>query len=1060
LIDNYLLQDYVASLTQEQIDNKILELQYGTSDADEIAEIDAEKKLELEANYQQSMKLAGFEGMEEAFARISLAREAYARYMMIADGDITDQAVAIDFANNYFEDIRAIRIRFTSSADALAVMKKFNVLIMGTTSQKLMEYNGFKFTSESLKDADDAIVEAYRTVTVYYFDANDNIKNISGATVYTKGTAVYTNSSGVEFNLDVDGNLVNANLDVIIEAAHLFETVDEAETYKANNTTYYTVSKTNPYNLDEITLVKDSTDAVVFTIDKDGKIYDLTNTDVTATTDLIVNKVYTAIANVTNVTVNNSTEMTEAEILTKYIQMYNYVYQSSRDAILETETKETLSVSDSEHLVFNYNDLKAESATLAAYMFKTINLESTVETDKDYTISPRSFSVGGTTSYFLVYKLTQPEKTDYITPLLEEVEKTIKLPAQTAENLTLPTSGAYGSTIAWTSANTTIVTNAGVVTKPEADTDVKLTYTITLNAIKVTGEITVKILKRGATSEVINDYVPVTFKSLLNDDVFYDELFQGLVDARMNDASNGAKNQTAKLVALRNEFEFTIYDRYIALDYQQVDSAFEINKKGSKTLVASISGRPGFEDAANVETALEITADDLFEYALEKNAALYTIYATQWNEILTSDHFVAFFGEQTDIVRNNSDKMKELRESVAGFKQQYVYYQQLYAQYGINFPYPTVNDYGYVQLGAKSEAEMLQYFVRGALQPHFIKAMIERLDIVELLQDEIQKNYDNYFSLNVTHLILHFDFDENGQLDNYFDFLADLDVAELDAHETLKAGFETAILEYLDASTSNSYTSLVSVYNNATREDETWGVYKQAGFLLKSETLTQTSSYDNETSSNSIFYSGEFGVSGSYVQEYVDALIALYQEYSLEQNSGLSKLRSPLVETEFGLHLLDATKGTKFVQPSAKFAETNPNDPEFTVGIENANDMPTLEQLQIYAEYVFLDLVYDLSDTEVESKYGITVPKIPTSVKNALQFYFGGRQLVGENLTLVGLISEVYTVGALNIEMVELMQTGQFVANSYTTKTPAALKAELQEVADVYYEAIFSKYLN
>ncbi|MCK7488217.1 MAG: hypothetical protein MZU97_24085 [Bacillus subtilis] len=237
--------------------------------------------------------------------------------------------------------------------------------------------------------------------------------------------------------------------------------------------------------------------------------------------------------------------------------------------------------------------------------------------------------------------------------------------------------------------------------------------------------------------------------------------------------------------------------------------------------------------------------------------------------------------------------MKQMRESVAGFKQQYVYYQQLYAQYGLNFPYPTVNDYSYVQLGAKTEAEMLQYFVRGALQPHFIKAMIERLDIVDLLFDTIEENYNNYFSLNITHLIIHFDFDENGQLDNYFDFLADLDEAGLDAHETLKAGFETAIREYLDASTSNSYSTLVSAYNNATREDTTWGVYKQAGFLLKTETLTQTSAYDNETSSNSIFYSGEYGVSGSYVSEYVDALIALYQEYRLDQNAGLAKLEKP-----------------------------------------------------------------------------------------------------------------------------------------------------------------------
>lgn len=1055
LIDSHLLQEYVAAITQEEIDAKILKLKYGTDDLDDIAEIDAETKLELETKYEQSIKLAGFSDNEDAFARISLAREAYARYRMILDGDITDAAVAIDYANNYYEDIRAIRIRFTSSADALAVMKKFNLVILGTTSQSLREYNGFKFTSEALKDADDAIVEAYRTVTTYYFDASDNIKNLSGVTVYTKGTSVYTNSSGAEFTIDGNGDLIDANSTVVIPAEHLFETLDEAETYKANNTTYYTVSKLDPYNADEVALVKDANGDVKFTIDKDGKIYDETLVDVTATTDLIVNKVYTTVNNVTSFTVNNSTALTDEEVLVKYIQMFNYVYGSSRDDILETETLETLRATDREDLIFNYNDLKADSATLAAYMFKTINLESEVETDYDFTVSPRTFSVNGTSSYFLVYKLTQPEKTDYITPMLEEVAKTIVLPTETAENLTLPTKGAYGSTISWTSDNTTILSNAGVVTKPEADTDVKLTYTITLNAIKKTGDITVKILKKGDTAPVTNDYEPVTFKSLLNDDAFYDEMFQKLVDARMTDATNGAKYQTEKLTKMRTESGLVIYDRYLALDYQQVDSAFELNKKGHKTLVAMLSSRPAFESETNVEVVFEVTADELYEYALAKNAALYTIYAAQWNEILNSEHFIDFFGEQTDIVRNKSDKMEEMRESVAGFKQQYVYYQQLYAQYNMSFPYATVSDYAYIQLGAKTEADMLQYFVKGALQPHFIQSMIDRLDIVELLYDQIVENYDNYFSLKITHLIIHFDFDEDGSLDNYFDYVADLEPAELDAHEVLKAQFETAILEYLDASTSNSYTTLVSVYNNATREDETWGEFKQAGFLLKTETLSQTSAYDGETSSASLYYSGEYGVEGRYVSEYVDALIALYQEYRLEQNSGLTKLRSPLVTTEFGLHLLDATKGDKFDQPSAKFVDTNNG---YADAVENDSDIPSLEQLQLYAVYIFYDLVYDLTDTEVEAKYGIDVPDFPTSVKNALQFYFGGRQLVSDNMTLVGLISEVYTVGALNIEMANLMQSGRFVATDYLAKTDAELHQDLTEVADVYYQAIFAKY--
>ncbi|MCK7488220.1 MAG: hypothetical protein MZU97_24100 [Bacillus subtilis] len=45
---------------------------------------------------------------------------------------------------------------------------------------------------------------------------------------------------------------------VVIPANRLFETVDAANTFKANNTTYYSVSKVNPYDLDEIALVKDT----------------------------------------------------------------------------------------------------------------------------------------------------------------------------------------------------------------------------------------------------------------------------------------------------------------------------------------------------------------------------------------------------------------------------------------------------------------------------------------------------------------------------------------------------------------------------------------------------------------------------------------------------------------------------------------------------------------------------------------------------------------------------------------------------------------------------------
>lgn len=1058
-VDSYLLKSYIDQVTPEQITDKVKQLTYGTKDDAEIAKITAERRAELEAAFERNLALAGYADNHEPYVILLIAREAYARFAMIRDKDITDHAVALEFDNNYFEDIKAVRIRFTSSADAQDVMKRFNLLILGTTNQSLREYLGFRFTSETLKDDNDDLVEAYKTVFTYYTDDAGNIRDLQGVIAFNKGANdIYTNNLSQQFTKDQDGNLINADLEVVIEAAHIFATVTEAQAFKDTNTTYYTLSKTDAFDEDERAEVRDRDGDLVYRVDKDGKVYDLAEVDVTTTSKLILNKSYTNIKNVASATVNNSKELTEAEVLEKYLEMYNFVYQSSRDPINTTSTKEDLIASDNPFLTFNYETERKASPTLSAYLFRTLNLNA--EDAIPYTISPRTFTSGGTAFFYLAFKLTQPAKTDYIALMLDEIVKTIKLPTEAAGNITLPTSGAYGSSISWTSANTQIVSNTGVVTRPATDTTVKLTYRITLNNITRNGDIDVLFLKNGQTSEVTNDYVVKTFKEMFNDDAAYDVLFQKLVDARLNDASNGQKYQSEKLVKLRTEFKLTIYDRFLSLDYQQIDSAYVAPKAGHKTNLATVSGRASYQSETAINEAFTLTADELMTLALEKNAALYIANTVQWNEVLFSSFYVDEFGTQRDILKNRTDKMKQVLQSVAGFKSEFAYYQQLYAQYGMAFPYKTVSDYAFIQLGAKTEEQMMQYFIKSILQPHFVNETINRLNLVNYFEDTIEDFYNNYFSLKVTHLIIYVDFNEDGSLDNFFDYKDGLSEAQLDDLDALVAGFENAITEYLGESTANTYTTLVTAYNNALRSNETWGEYKQFGFLLKTETLTQSSLYGNEGSSDTLFYSGEYGVKDSYVPEYTSALTALYQEYRLDQNKDLDFLRSSLVETQFGLHLLTAQKGNKFVQPSAKFAETNPASPAFTQGIENDSDIPSLAQLKIYAEYIFFDLVYDLSDTGVEELHGITVPKIPTSVMNALQFYFGGQTLVKNQNQLKGLVSELYTVGTLNIDVIHRMQSGTFLANDYLDLTDAQMKSALQDLSTIYFNSIFSKYID
>ena len=86
------------------------------------------------------------------------------------------------------------------------------------------------------------------------------------------------------------------------------------------------------------------------------------------------------------------------------------------------------------------------------------------------------------------------------TRLQAQLDDLEALPATTTEDLTLAPTTADGTTIAWTSSNTTYITDAGAVTRPtDADVDVTMTATVTEGSIVKTRPFVVKVLKQGAT---------------------------------------------------------------------------------------------------------------------------------------------------------------------------------------------------------------------------------------------------------------------------------------------------------------------------------------------------------------------------------------------------------------------------------------------------------------------------------------------------------------------------------------------------------------------------------
>ena len=1036
MVDTALLADYLDQVTDDMIDDQLLKLKYGTADPDKIALLDDEMVLQYDNDFKLNMVLSGYDGNEDEYAALTLARELYAREQLETDGTIKDVDIAKQFLNKTFEDIQAVRIRFTSSQDVKAVMQKFNILEYD--AKHIREYLGFYFKNESLLDLEDEIVEAYITVHPYYYDNDQNIRDFNKTVIYSYGTGgIYTDEDDEEYTIDNNGNLIDTDQEVVIESTLLFDDFDSAETYKEANTTYFTVSKTDPFDQDEVALVKDLTDTVIYTVDKNGKVYDLGDNDVTASSGLYVNKTYAPITSVTKTTVNNSSELTDEEVLHKYILMYNYVYGDYRDLLPENASIADLLALDSADLMYTFDDVNSVQTGLATYMFKTMDLEN--EDVNRYSSSGKAYVMSNATYYFMVYKLTQgDDKKTFEEEMLDNIETQIQIPTTIGASITPMNSSWYGSTVIWSSANTSVITGAGIVTKPETDTEVELTYRITFNGRTRSGKITVTVLADGETIPVeASTDTEIPFKTILDDDDMYAELLKELVDAKLT-SSTSSQTISTYLNKLRAEYDFRIYDYLIGLEYHNSYSDYDHQTKGHKRLIASLSGKPGAED-----TAIEFSADDLLTYSLTKNPALYVVYASRFKEIITTTYYETVFGSEKDIFRNKSEKMTELIEYVESVKDYYPYLQQLYAQYGMDFPYSSFNEYIYLQFkGAKSETDLLEDAIVSTLQAYQVWETAGDYELVDLIYPTIEEYYDNYFSLFVTHLLIFYDFDEDDSPDDYYEYLESLTPAEADAFDALIAALETDISAYLEDE-DHTLVTLASAYQVATRENETWGAYKQKGIFIITQELNET---DDSDKKHSLEYFGEYGVSGQLVPEFVSALTSLYDEYNLPQNIDSEQMLSDLVQTKFGNHIILGTKGDYFTKPSAAFTETDPDNPAYDPDAANPNGKPTLEQIKLYAEYYFYDQFYDLSEVGVEEKYGITVPKIPAKTITAIASY-------AEDL-----IANLYVMGTINMNQADRLINGNFMVSDYYDQTEAELLAMLEATKDAYYYALYGKF--
>ena len=179
ITDAFLLSEYIDAVEETEIDDKLNELIYGTDDLEVIADYTDDQKASLEQSFAQQMALAGFTGEEREYTKLMVARDAYTLEYADENVVVSNYSILNKYLNYYYDDVSAIKIRFTSLEDAENVMQKFN--LVSIAGLDLRTYFGYVYDNETLlvSDEEDAdIVEAMESVTVYYKDESENLVDL------------------------------------------------------------------------------------------------------------------------------------------------------------------------------------------------------------------------------------------------------------------------------------------------------------------------------------------------------------------------------------------------------------------------------------------------------------------------------------------------------------------------------------------------------------------------------------------------------------------------------------------------------------------------------------------------------------------------------------------------------------------------------------------------------------------------------------------------------------------------------------------------------------------
>ncbi len=200
-VDQTLLADYIDAVTEEEIEKKILEQTYGSSDEDEIALLSEFEKTEKEQNFRDGIILAGFNPEDddsvETFIRMILAQEEYTKAQYRTTDEESEFYITLDDLESFYNDyeqgtMMAIPLRFSNIDERNAVFNHFNIVrdfeggfgrYHGDEPIEDVEQGGFDEDNTDLLDDDEVLmmyIEMYNYLNQHRdpIDLNASIEDL------------------------------------------------------------------------------------------------------------------------------------------------------------------------------------------------------------------------------------------------------------------------------------------------------------------------------------------------------------------------------------------------------------------------------------------------------------------------------------------------------------------------------------------------------------------------------------------------------------------------------------------------------------------------------------------------------------------------------------------------------------------------------------------------------------------------------------------------------------------------------------------------------------------